>query len=310
MSEQIISLVEELLADNEIDTYDEAATSQTMVESVLRILAWNTNHRYEVYPQYPVFEKTNEMKRVDFSLRHENTDKVFIEVKRVGEPLADEYRGQLLRCSSEHGVRLAVLTDGVIWMFYLPMYECEQELDKNFDIIDLRNQEPGMIAERFIDYLSKDNVITGRAVEKAQQMLDKQRNFMSEIGEWIRRLAQEHGIDVEKLTVEITCLHNREFVVDTHYEGNGSDKVATLINKPLKSKWGKTKLIDEEGKETFYGCPSSIAKRFGLRINGRRDMVDVFERPLLNEDGRPSPHKFAVDAVEWQHFYVTKVKNT
>ena len=55
----------------------------------------------------------------------------------------------------------------------------------------------------------------------------------------IRRLAQEHGIDMEKLTVEITCLLNGKFVVDTRYEGNESDKVATLINKPFKSTWEK-----------------------------------------------------------------------
>ena len=47
-----------------------------------------------------------------------NTNKVFIEVRRVHAKL-DNHQKSLVNLASREGVNLAVLTNGIIWWFYL-----------------------------------------------------------------------------------------------------------------------------------------------------------------------------------------------
>ena len=59
---------------------------------------------------------------VDFALRHRGVNKVFIEVKKVGAKF-EAHQEQLLNYSFNYGVKLATLTNGLTWWFYLPLQE-------------------------------------------------------------------------------------------------------------------------------------------------------------------------------------------
>jgi hypothetical protein len=172
MKEQLKSFVEQLKSDRRISSFDEAATKQAVLLKVLSLLGWDTFNIDEVVPEYAVGTQ-----RVDYSLRNSNTNKVFIEVKKVGEDL-DKHQEQLLNYSFKEGVKLAVLTNGVGWRFYLPLYEGSWE-QRKFYTIEIYDQESGDIADRFIGYLEKENVCSGKSAQNAEAVYkSRQKDYL------------------------------------------------------------------------------------------------------------------------------------
>lgn len=163
MGEQLLDFIRSLKLDKSIGTYDEAATKQAIILRCLHILGWNTFNIDEVHPEYSVGRD-----RVDYSLRIDRVNKVFLEVKRVGEDLEKEnHQKQLLNYSFQQGVRLAILSNGVTWWFYLPLHEGNWE-QRKFYSIDIYQQVAEDIASKFIDFLSKENIAGGKAFENAE----------------------------------------------------------------------------------------------------------------------------------------------
>jgi len=168
MKEQIVSFVDSLKSDRRIVTFDEAATKQAVVLRLLLLLGWDTFNIDEVAPEYSVGAQ-----RVDYSLRIDRTNKVFIEVKRTSEEL-ERHQEQLLNYSFQEGVKLSVLTNGVSWWFYLPLHEGSWE-QRKFYSIDVLQQESEDIAQKFIDFLSKDNILSGQAIKNAETIYSSRR---------------------------------------------------------------------------------------------------------------------------------------
>jgi len=162
MKEELRTFIQNLKADRRILTFDEAATKQAVILKLLSILGWDTFNIEEVTPEYPVGDKS-----VDYSLRTMNA-KVFLEVKRIGENL-EEHQEQLLNYSFQEGVKLASLTNGITWWFYLPLREGSWE-QRKFYTIDISQQDPEDIASKFIVFLSKENVGDGKAIENAEKI--------------------------------------------------------------------------------------------------------------------------------------------
>lgn len=155
MREQLLGFVQDLRGAQKTLGLDEAATKQALILRPLSMLGWDCFNIEEVTPEYGV-----ESNRVDVALRITNKTKVFIEVKRTGEDLEGHQR-QLLNYSFQEGVRLAILTHGLTWWFYLPLYEGSWE-DRNFFSIDVLQQDPGEIVTHFENFLSRENIRAGR----------------------------------------------------------------------------------------------------------------------------------------------------
>jgi predicted transport protein len=163
MTEELLSLIRRLKSDRQLDSFDEAATKQVVILRILSLLGWDTYNIEEVEPEHLISGT-----KVDYLLKHANKPKVFIEAKRVAEPL-EKHQEQLLQYSFKEGVNLAVLTNGITWWFYLPLNPGSWE-QRKFYSIDIYDQESEEIAVRLIDYLSKDNVASGKAVDNAQAL--------------------------------------------------------------------------------------------------------------------------------------------
>ncbi len=169
MDEELFNLIETFKKDERLFSYDEPATKQAVVLPILKALGWNPFDVNEVWPEYKVGDK-----RVDYALRHKGKNKVFIEVKKVGEDL-EKHQEQLLNYSFQEGVKLAVLTNGISWWFYLPLREGSWE-QRKFYTVEIYEQDTRDIVKRFEDFLSKNNVILDKAVENAESLYEsKQR---------------------------------------------------------------------------------------------------------------------------------------
>lgn len=163
MQTELTKTIAELKSSGSIGAFDEASTKAAVVLRLLSVLGWNPFDVEEVKPEYTIGSQ-----RVDYSLRIGNMNKVFIEVKRIAENL-EVHQEQLLRYSFQEGVKLSILTNGVTWWFYLPLSEGSWE-ERRFYTIDILEQEPSDISERFIEFLSKRNIDSGQAFENAEKV--------------------------------------------------------------------------------------------------------------------------------------------
>lgn len=161
MIEQLTTFIENLKEDRRVVSFDEAATKQAIVLRLLSLLDWDTFNIDEITPEYSVGGT-----KVDYSIRVGNINKVFIEVKKIGEEL-EKHQEQLLNYSFKEGLKLANLTNGMTWWFYLPLHEGSWE-QRRFYTIDILQQETEEIVSKFIDLLSKENIASGAAIQNAE----------------------------------------------------------------------------------------------------------------------------------------------
>lgn len=168
MVDEVQSVVERWQSDKRLTTLDEAKVQQVIVLPILRGLGWNPDNDREVHPQYRV-----EDGKVDYALLIGSGVKVFIEAKNGGESLEKQkHQEQLLGYSFKRRVKIAVLTNGATWWFYLPLQEGNWE-QRRFHVVEFDKQNGAEIAQKFVDFLSKENVSSGKAVQNAQELYKK-----------------------------------------------------------------------------------------------------------------------------------------
>lgn len=161
MKERLVSTINEIRTNRPMLISDEASIKSGVVLRLLSLLGWNPFDVNEVKPEYTV-----ESKRVDFSLRINGTNKVFIEVKRSNENL-EIHQEQLLAYSFREGVKQAILTNGITWWFYLPLNEGSWQ-QRRFFTADFLQQDPTAIAEKLIELLSREKIASGDALKNAE----------------------------------------------------------------------------------------------------------------------------------------------
>ncbi len=172
MREKLLQLINQLKLDKRLVSFDEASTKQAVILRILSLIGWDTFDIDEVVPEYSIAGK-----KVDFSLRHSNANKTFIEVKKIGEDL-EKHQEQLLNYSFQEGVKLSILTNGITWWFYLPLHEGSWE-QRKFYTIEIYDQNTEEIVARFIDYLAKENVISGKAITNAEAIYEsRQKKYL------------------------------------------------------------------------------------------------------------------------------------
>jgi hypothetical protein len=170
MNEKLITLFNRIKADSGLFTVSEAQTSQGIVLPILNNLGWDVFDTSEVTPEYSIGGR-----RVDFALRIHSVNKVFLEIKKTSENL-ENHQEQLVYYAFQQGVKLAILTNGITWQFYLPLEEGSWE-QRRFFTIDLIEQPVEDAAEKFDKLLSKNNIENGTAYQNAKSLYEgRQKN--------------------------------------------------------------------------------------------------------------------------------------
>jgi predicted type IV restriction endonuclease len=229
MGDQLISFIESLKSDRRIVSFDEAATKSAVVARLLSLLCWDIFDIDEVTPEYSVGGS-----KVDYSLRINSANKVFIEVKKIVEEL-ENHQEQLLNYSFQEGVKLSILTNGVTWWFYLPLHEGSWE-QRKFYTIDVVQQESKDIVIKFVDFLLKDNVGSGKAVQnaeavyKGQQKLNKLNETLPKAWNKIIEEADDLLIDLINDTTEKLCGHRADNELIEQFLSR--HKVGLIISEP------------------------------------------------------------------------------
>jgi len=195
VNDKLIDVIGKLKSNKQLLEYDEAKIKQAVVLRILDILGWDQYNADEIVPEYSVSSK-----RVDYSLKIDNNNKAFIEVKKPGESLED-HQEQLLEYAFKEGVGLALLTNGINWWFYLPLAEGSWE-QRRFYSINLNDQEIEEIASKFVDLLSKEKLRSGEAINNAKKILEN-KNRDKQIKEAIPQAWNKLITEVDNELVEL-----------------------------------------------------------------------------------------------------------
>lgn len=192
MSDEVLKVVEDLQLDEELTSLSEADISLSVILRVLDALNWNPYNRREVSSQHSV-----EKKSVDLALLTGNKTTVFIEVKKGGEPL-EKHQEQLLDYTFRHGVKIAILTNGTTWWFYLPLREGNWK-QRKFDTMELGKQDKEEIAQKLVDFLDKENVSSGKAVQNAEDLYKKHQIAVTLPEAWNQLVSEPEGLIIDLL---------------------------------------------------------------------------------------------------------------
>ena len=206
-----ISEIISFIKNNNIFDYDEITTKQAIITPILSILGWNTNNPNEVKLEFVVSQ--NPVKRVDYSLKINNVNAVFIEAKKTSEDL-ERHQEQLLNYAYGLGIKLAILTNGITWWFYLPYLERTTFRQRKFISINLKSQLLEDIEHNFDKYLNINNIRSGSAISEANFLLESR---------------------VRELEIDENLPNVWESVFS-----QPDDDIINLINKKLEQKCGFT----------------------------------------------------------------------
>lgn len=167
MKDELTRFFQKIKTNQTLLSLGETQAKSGIIEPILRMLGWDTSIMSdEVTLEFPV-----EQWRVDYCLHSGKSNQVFIEAKKPSEDLDKVIvQDQLLGYAVRQGVKLAVLSNGITWSFFLPLFEDKWE-NRRFYTIDILEQDSNEAVSRLIDFLSKENVSTGEAVKNAEKLL-------------------------------------------------------------------------------------------------------------------------------------------
>jgi hypothetical protein len=195
--EDLLEFIKKLQSDKRFTSFDEVAIKQGIVLKLLSLLGWDAFDIDEIQPEYARGEK-----RVSFSLRSSDSNAVFIVVEK-SEKNAENSREQLMDFAAEEGVKIAVLTNGLTWRFFSPHLGRDSE-EKNFLKIQIGEQKPDQLAQRFVEFLSKQSVVSGKAAESAENIFQA-RQKAALVKEHLPKAWQEIMREPEKWLVDIVA---------------------------------------------------------------------------------------------------------
>jgi predicted type IV restriction endonuclease len=175
---------------------NEQAISQGILLRVLQELGWPIWDMSSLRPEW----KTGEG-RADFALCHPaNTPAIFIEVKSPGKA-EDAVRQALDYAFHTGGMPFVVLTDGKTWSFYLTMEQGSYE-ERRVYMLDLFERQPPEAAAKLHQYLGRDRVASGEALESARDEY-RSRNRASQARAAIPSAWQELILGGDDLLVDV-----------------------------------------------------------------------------------------------------------
>lgn len=245
MKEQLGAFVEHLKEDKEIASFDEAATKQAIVLRLLSILEWDTYSIDEVTPEYSVRGR-----KVDYCLKTGNIKRAFLEVKKTGEQL-ESHQEQLLNYSFHEGVKLAILTNGIQWWFYLPLREGSWE-NRKFYTIDIRQQKTEEVATKFIDFLSRENIASGRASQNAGEVYEGHRKQII-LEDTLPKVWNKIIVDPDEVLIDLISETTEKFCGQRPKSGMVERFISENKDRLLISGVPVTRVARRDSKDTSVG---------------------------------------------------------
>lgn len=126
----------------------EEATKTALIMPFIQSLGYDVHNLNEVVPEYVSDVGIKKGEKVDYAIMKDGKPIMFFECKSVDSNLDNkEYLNQLYRYFSVSDVKIAVLTNGILYRFYSDLKDTNRMDERPFLEIDLTNIEKGQINE-------------------------------------------------------------------------------------------------------------------------------------------------------------------
>ena len=248
--DKLIQFLKELQTDKKFRDFDEASIKQAVILKILSLLGWDPFDFNDIQPEYSAKKQ-----KIDFVLKHNDSPKVFLIVKK-GLDNFKSHIETLLDSAEKSDIKIVIYTNGLSWWFFLPSAEGSID-DKRFWAIDTGKEKVDLIARRFNDFISKESITSGNAIKLAEEICDKRKEVMlinehlPKAWEKVINEPEKYLIDVISGVTKELCGYkpNREKVVEfVKAEGRiRSKRPADIeITEPPK-------ISNEKPKNSFTG---------------------------------------------------------
>ena len=171
MSDRLTSTIAEIAQRIRAGEYNsEAEISRGIILRILNELNWPVFDMQVVVPEFKI-----ENRKVDYALcQSPGKAVILIEVKDLGKA-DNKGEKQLFQYAFNHGVPVAILTDGQNWRFFLPAGVGTYE-DRCFATVDLLKDDKNKCAEEFALNLDQGAVFSGQAWKYAHRTYEARKN--------------------------------------------------------------------------------------------------------------------------------------
>jgi hypothetical protein len=301
------NFLKKIQSDKRFKDFDEAAIKQAIVLKILSLLEWDPFNLDEVQPEYRLKKG-----KVDFALKHEDSIKAFLSVKKDLDNFK-EYIEMLLNLSAQYNVEITVYTNGLSWWFFLPLIEGSVD-DKIFCMIDMQKEKIEAIVKKFSDFLLKENILSDNVTKLAGDICNNRKEeilineHLPKAWEKVMNEPEKWLVDVISEVTEELCGYRpdkekvKEFVISERkiqaeksaiVEMNDTKKVSDKVKKDYKGKSVKSFRFKDE-KHNVKSWQEIPWKLCDILSKKHKDSFDTVLWIILN--GRDffsrDPHQF------------------
>ena len=193
--DNLLEFLRDIQTNERFKSLDEAAIKQAIVLKILSLLEWDPFNIDEIQPEYGL-----EDGKVDFLLKDKDSHKVFVGVKKELNGF-EKYQEKFLSWAVEGDVKIAILTDGFTWRFFLPLIEGSPE-NKKFHTIEVHKEKAEDIKKSFSDFLLKENITSDNTVKMAKDIFNNRKKVRL-INEYLPKAWLKIMNEPEKWLVDI-----------------------------------------------------------------------------------------------------------
>lgn len=160
LSQRLPNLMEHL--------HTEEATKNALVMPFIAALGYDVFNPEEVIPEYIADVGTKKGEKVDYAIKHDGEIVLLVECKRADTDLSQTEMSQLYRYFSVSKARIAILTNGVHYLFYSDLDKPNIMDSRPFLELDLSDLRPGSLTE--IRKLAKEDFDLERMLSTANDL--------------------------------------------------------------------------------------------------------------------------------------------
>jgi hypothetical protein len=162
---------------------EEATKNAFIMPFLSQVLGYDVFDPTEVVPEYVCDLGTKKGEKIDYAIFRTGGVQIVVECKKCGEPLSVQHASQLFRYFHVTNARIALLTNGVQYLFFTDLDAPNKMDEKPFLVLDLLNIDESTAPE--LAKLTKDQFDLDAVISTAGEL--------KYVGQLKRELAAEFG---------------------------------------------------------------------------------------------------------------------
>lgn len=195
---------------------NEESTKLYLALPLIGLIGFDYSNPYEVYPEHAANFDPHKPVKVDFAIMRDGNPVIGIECKKVGSDLAAQRADLRAYYNALPSVKLGVLTNGIVFDFFVDSAEPNVMDDEPFLTLDLETISRNGVADEVLEgliQLTKENFNPDNVAELAHIQLCKRRLRTLMVEE-----ARAPSDEFCRFFLQKAGLHNvRKGMIDRHY---------------------------------------------------------------------------------------------